>query len=134
MQRTKLVILVALFALVALVVSGCYGSSATPTKPAATTGSGATTGSSGTGAGTAAATAVSIANFAFDPASVTVKVGDTVTWTNNDSTTHTITGDGGLDSGDVAPGSTFSKTFDKAGTYKYHCSIHPTMTGEVVVQ
>jgi plastocyanin len=57
-----------------------------------------------------------------------------VTWTNNDSATHTITGDGGLDSGDVATGGTYSKTFDKAGTYKYHCSIHPTMTGEVVVQ
>lgn len=133
MKRTTLVIMVALFALFALVLSGCYGSSGTPTKPAATTGSGGT-GSSGAGAGSAGATAVSIANFAFDPASVTAKVGDTVTWTNNDSTTHTITGDGGLNSGDVTPGSTFSKTFDKAGTYKYHCSIHPTMTGEIVVQ
>lgn len=130
MKRTKLVIVLVAFALVALVVSGCYGSSATPTKPAATPPSG----SSGTGSTGGASTAVSIANFAFDPASVTVKVGDTVTWTNNDSTTHTITGDGDLNSGDVAPGSTYSKTFDKAGTYSYHCSIHKTMTGTVVVQ
>lgn len=133
MKRTKLVIVLVAFALVALVVSGCYGSSATPTKPAATPPSGSS-GSGSTGGASTAPTAVSIANFAFDPASVTVKVGDTVTWTNNDSTTHTITGDGGLNSGDVAPGSTYSKTFDKAGTYSYHCSIHKTMTGTVVVQ
>lgn len=134
MKRTKLVIVLVAFALVALVVSGCYGSSATPTKPAATPPASGSSGSGGTGGASTAPTAVSIANFAFDPASVTVKVGDTVTWTNNDSTTHTITGDGGLNSGDVAPGSTYSKTFDKAGTYSYHCSIHKTMTGTVVVQ
>lgn len=129
MKRTTLVIMVALFVLVALVLSGCYGSSATPTKPAATPPASGSTGGESTGA-----TAVSISNFAFDPASVTVKVGGTVTWTNNDSPTHTITGDGGLDSGDVANGGTYSKTFDKAGTYKYHCTIHPNMTGEVIVQ
>jgi plastocyanin len=77
---------------------------------------------------------VSIANLAFNPSSIDVKVGDTVTWTNNDNVGHTVTGDGGLDSGTIEPGGTFSKKFDTAGTYQYHCSVHPSMTGTVVVK
>jgi plastocyanin len=72
---------------------------------------------------------------AFSPASVTVKVGETVTWTNKDSTTHTVTADKGEFSSDpLSKGTTFTATFTTAGTYTYHCSIHPTMTGTVIVQ
>ncbi len=76
---------------------------------------------------------VSIANFAFDPADLTVKAGTEVTWTNNDSTTHTINFDS-FNSGDVAPGSTYKHTFADKGTFNYHCSIHPSMQGKVTVQ
>lgn len=86
---------------------------------------------------TAVATnSVAIQNFAFSPAMITVKKGTTVTWTNKDSTTHTVTesdGQSGPASGDVTPGSTYSYTFNTAGTYQYHCSIHPEMIGTVVV-
>jgi plastocyanin len=80
------------------------------------------------------ATAVSIANFAFQPASLQVAVGATVTWTNADSTAHTVTSDtGAFDSGPLAPGESFSQTFTTAGTFTYHCQIHPFMTATIVV-
>ena len=79
--------------------------------------------------------AVTLANFAFSPATLTVKAGTTVTWTNNDSTTHTVTSDTGVfNSGNLAPNATFSYTFSTAGTYAYHCSIHSTMKGTIIVQ
>lgn len=77
---------------------------------------------------------VSIASFAFSPQSLTVTAGTKVTWTNKDSTTHTVTADGGAFNHMLSPGDTFSFTFTKAGTYQYHCSIHPTMTATIVVQ
>lgn len=78
---------------------------------------------------------VAIENFAFSPANITVKVGTTVTWTNKDSTQHTVTIDSGAGphSQPLAQGDTYSFTFSKAGTYSYHCSIHPTMQAKVVV-
>jgi plastocyanin len=79
---------------------------------------------------------ISIKNFSFDPATLSVKTGTKVTWTNNDSTSHTITSDSGslLNSGTLAPGQSFSFTFTKDGTISYHCSIHPTMKGGVTVK
>lgn len=72
---------------------------------------------------------------AFDPSTVTIKAGESVTWTNEDSFDHTVIADKGeFESGDLGNGATFSFTFDKAGTYAYHCGIHPSMTGTVVVQ
>jgi plastocyanin len=72
---------------------------------------------------------------AYAPNPVTVAVGGTVTWTNNDTTTHTSTGDGGTwDSGNIAPGATFTRTFSSAGSFRYHCTIHPGMIGTVNVQ
>lgn len=83
-----------------------------------------------------ATNSVSIANFAFSPAAITVKKGVTVTWTNNDSTTHTVTEMDNLEgpnSGNVAPGKTYTFTYNTTGTFKYRCSIHPSMTGAVTV-
>ncbi|HLG62304.1 MAG TPA: cupredoxin family copper-binding protein [Ktedonosporobacter sp.] len=78
---------------------------------------------------------ITIANFAFAPASLTVKVGTKVTWTNNDSATHTVTDlKGAFDSGDLPTGQSFSFTFTKAGTYNYHCAIHSSMTATIIVQ
>jgi plastocyanin len=82
----------------------------------------------------AGGTLVPIAAFAFDPASVTVHVGTTVTWTNNDTVPHTVTAtDGSFNSGNLNPGESFSFTFDGAGTFDYICNYHPNMTGTIVV-
>jgi plastocyanin len=79
--------------------------------------------------------AVTISGFAFAPATITVPVGTKVTWTNQDSTDHTVTADDGnaFDSGNIANGATFSFTFTTAGTFPYHCAIHPSMTARVIV-
>jgi plastocyanin len=85
------------------------------------------------GARAAATIPVSIQSGAFNPSLVTINVGDTVTWTNTDSITHTTTPNTGLwDSGFVAPGESFSHTFTQAGTFDYRCTIHG-FTGRVVV-
>jgi plastocyanin len=78
--------------------------------------------------------AISIQNFAFNPASTTVAAGGTATWTNGDSTTHTVTFDSGPECGRVDTGGTVTAAFSQAGTYPYHCSIHNSMKGTVVVQ
>jgi plastocyanin len=88
-------------------------------------------------AGSSAATgdAVSIADFSFQPATLTVPVGATVKWTNNDSTGHTVTADdGSFKSERLGSGAAYSQTFATAGTFAYHCSIHPGMKGTITVQ
>ncbi len=85
------------------------------------------------GSAGAADPAVSIAGFAFHPGTITIQAGDTVTWTNNDGATHTATGSG-FDTGNISGGSSKSLTFDTAGTFAYHCSIHSSMTGTVIVE
>ena len=78
--------------------------------------------------------AVSIVDFAFQPASVEIATGGTVTWTNTGQAPHTVTADdGSFDSGTLSPGATFSQTFATAGTFTYHCNIHPQMTATVIV-
>ena len=77
--------------------------------------------------------AVTIVDFGFNPGTITVKAGTTVTWTNT-GVTHTVTSNTGLfDSGHLGSGDTFTFTFSKAGTYAYHCAIHSAMKGEVTV-
>ncbi len=71
----------------------------------------------------------------FEPATVTINVGDTVTWRNTDDVPHTSTSDDGVwDSGALAAGEEFSFTFEEAGTFPYFCEFHPGMEGTVVVQ
>jgi plastocyanin len=78
---------------------------------------------------------VKVDNFSFGPASLTVAVGTTVTWTNRDDIPHTIvSNDKVFKSKVLDTDEKFSFTFTKAGTYPYFCSIHPKMTGSVVVQ
>ena len=83
-----------------------------------------------------AAVQVNIFNYKFDPETVTVPVGTTVTWTNKDEIPHTIASSdksfkdsSGLDTGD-----SYSYTFTKPGTYGYYCTLHPFMKGKIVVQ
>lgn len=86
----------------------------------------------------AATSSVDINNMAFSPDPVTISAGDTVTWTNNDNVTHTTTSDtaGGSEpwnSGNLSNGQSFSHTFNMPGTYTYHCAIHRSMTGTIIV-
>jgi plastocyanin len=82
----------------------------------------------------AAAGSVTIKDFAFAPSSLTIGVGDTVTWTNSGPSIHTATAkDGSFDSGNLDKGQSYSKTFSSAGTYSYICRPHPFMTGKIVV-
>lgn len=80
---------------------------------------------------------VTIQNYMFMPATITVKVGTTVTWQNMDSVNHTVTADKPTSSApssmDIAPNKTYSFTFKTAGSYTYHCFPHPYMHGTVEV-
>ena len=81
------------------------------------------------------ATEVKIDNFSFGPGTLTVPVGTTVTWTNRDDIPHTaVSTEGAFKSKVMDTDEKFSYTFTKAGTFPYFCSIHPKMTGKVVVQ
>jgi plastocyanin len=83
----------------------------------------------------AANAAVKIDNFVFGPQALTVPVGTTVTWTNSDDIPHTsVSTEGVFKSKVLDTDEKFSYKFDKAGTYPYYCTIHPKMTGTVVVQ
>jgi len=112
---------------VTALVAGCGGSdygapkaSSSPTPTASASSGGASS--------------VAIDNFKFTPASLTVSQGARTTVTNRDSTAHTVTADDGssFDTGDINPGSSATVTLPKAGTFKYHCSIHPFMHGTLV--
>ena len=76
---------------------------------------------------------INIQNFSFTPGALTVKKGNTVTWTNNDSSTHQIKSDF-FNSSQLANGQSFSFTFTNSGTFDYSCAIHPTMTGKIIVE
>lgn len=82
------------------------------------------------------ATAIRIVDFGFDPQTVTIAAGTTVTWTNTGNATHTATSTSGnvFDSKTLRNGQTFSFKFDQAGTFAYRCEIHPSMTGTITVQ
>jgi plastocyanin len=77
---------------------------------------------------------VTIVDFSFRPSAVFVGPGDSVTWTNEGAAPHTATANGGaFDSGELGPGGSYTYTFDSGGVFPYHCEIHPSMRGMVVV-
>ena len=128
--------------LAVVIISGCYGAKTkdagviTTTQEAAPQAPAAATGTEGTGV-QQAANAVEIKGFAFNPATITVSKGTTITWTQQDSAPHTVTTTDApvaFDSGSLSKGGTFSYTFDTSGTYEYYCSIHPSMKAKVIVQ
>jgi len=89
--------------------------------------------SNNTTGGTTQGNTISMANMSFSVTTLTVASGTTVTWTNTDNTTHTVTADdAGFDSGDIAPGATFSHKFTAAGTFPYHCKYHSMMVAKVI--
>ncbi len=120
-------------------LGGCSsgsGSSSSPTSGTGATGSTAT--ATGTNSSAATGDMITIQNFAFSPATLTVAAGTTVTVTNKDSVTHTVTSSDSpkaFDTGDVPAGSTTTfKAPSKAGTYAYTCTIHPYMHGTLIVR
>jgi len=78
---------------------------------------------------------VFIQNMSFNPSSLTVTQGTTVTWTNKESVTHTVTSNTSIfNSDNLSNGGTFSYKFNTVGTFPYHCSIHSGMTGTIIVK
>lgn len=79
---------------------------------------------------------IEISNFAFSAPSLIIKQGDTVVWTNKDSAPHTVTSDTGneLSSKLLKTNEVYSHTFDTAGTFDYHCEVHPMMKASITVQ
>jgi len=125
--------LVALGGLV-LAVAAC-GPAAATTTPAGSVvppaGAGAAPASA---AAAGAGAAIKIVDFNFDPSTITVKAGTTVTWTNSGTAPHTVTADdGSFSSQSLATGGTFQQAFATPGTFAYHCAIHPSMKASVVV-
>jgi len=84
--------------------------------------------------GSGADAAVTIAGFKFIDVSVTIAVGDSVTWTNNDDQAHTATSSGNFDAGAIDPSKSSTIEFPTAGTFTYICAFHPFMSGTVVVE
>jgi plastocyanin len=105
----------------AILAAGCSSYQTAPAQPASPAGN-----------------TVTMKNFAFDPPTLTVKPGTTVTWVNQDSASHTVVSDAGspesFSSDTLSTGGTYTRTFTAPGTYPYHCSIHPSMKGTVIVQ
>jgi plastocyanin len=108
-----------------LILFGIFSVSCQPTTP--------TAGPTPTPAPTSVE--VEMSDFAFVPDTITIPVGTSVTWTNQDPSTHTVTSETGLfDSGILAPNASFSHSFTERGTFSYYCTIHPYMKGKVVVE
>lgn len=83
----------------------------------------------------ALAAAVRIENFKFEPATLQIAAGDTVTWTNADEEIHAVVADdGSFRSSALDTDSSFARAFEKPGTYAYRCALHPHMTGTIVVR
>lgn len=115
-----------LVAAVAIIAASCNGSG--PSAYGAPASTAATT------TAATATNAATIKGFSFQPEVLKVKVGAKVTWTNDDTVAHTVTADTtSFASGNLQAGGSFSFTFTRPGTYAYHCSIHPSMHGSVVV-
>ena len=120
-------IVLLLCAAVALLAAGCGSSNDNSSSSSSATSTPAASSSGGD-------VAIKMANIAFDPKDVTVKVGQKITWTNDDSTDHNVTADSGADfkSKDFGKGATFEFTPDKAGKITYECTLHPNMKGATI--
>ena len=132
MRKKTLAIIVAIVVVILIIVVFATRHKSTSTQ---TTTSSST---SKTDTSNAVATnTVTLSNYMFSPATITVKAGTTVTWSNQDSVTHTVTSDDSskvsFKSGNIKDGDNYTFTFDTAGTYTYHCTPHPYMHGTVIV-
>lgn len=134
----KKILISFLFVSLFFVVSGC-GTSSTPNTANTSNNTPATdisateTPANVTPAPSGATAKIDITNFTFNPVTLTIKRGTTVTWTNNDLMSHQVKSD--LFNSDIlTKGKSFSFTFNDAGTINYYCSIHASMTGQIIVE
>ena len=120
MAIDKKQILIAGFLVLVVLISGCTAQKQVQTAPS--------------GDSTANAD-ITIRGFAFNPNTLTVATGASVVWINGESAKHTVVSDAGIEinSDALSKGQAYSHTFNTAGTYNYHCSIHPSMKGAVIV-
>lgn len=134
MRKAVLVLSLCLALALGLIAAGCGGGddnggggeSGSPSEPSSTTPS---------DGGGEATTSPTIGDNFFKPENITVKAGDTVTWTNEGAVQHTVTADdGSFDSGLIDPGKTFKTSFDKAGTFNYLCTLHAGQKGSVTAE
>ncbi|MGI8579374.1 MAG: cupredoxin domain-containing protein [Solirubrobacteraceae bacterium] len=137
MKSSRPLLATALFTLV-LAVAGCGSSSKSSSEssaPSSTPSSASTPAPSSSGSSGGGAVAINMQNIAFDPKQATAKVGQTVTWTNEDATDHNVKADSGasFSSKDFGKGGTYSYKLTKAGTITYECTIHPGMTATLSV-
>jgi plastocyanin len=123
-------ILLALCAVVALAAAGCGGNDDNDSS-----GSGGSTSSATSGSSSSDGVAIKMKGFQFSPKDVTVKVGQTITWTNEDTADHNVTADSGEDfkSKDFGKGGTFEYKADEAGKVAYECTLHPGMKATLTI-
>lgn len=122
MNRRLVLVMTGLLLLSLIAFAGCGKKTQTTTPKVPSTTPSTTSGNT-----------VTAKNFSFDPQELTVTAGTEVTFKNEDSVKHTFTGTD-FGSGDIQPGGEFKHTFATAGSYDYHCSIHPSMTGKIIVK
>lgn len=112
-----------------ILAAGCGGSGSSSAGTITNPGTG------GTSTVPVSTTAVAVSDFSFDPSAITVAAGSTVTWTwDANSSQHTVTFDDGVASAVLGANAKYSRTFNTAGTFSYHCAIHSSMRGSVVVK
>jgi plastocyanin len=126
-EMKKTIIGLSIFTVLAVVLTAC--SSAAPAASPAVADS-----KPASAAPVSGSVNIEMSGFAFNPKELTVKVGTTVTWTNKDSAGHDVkAADGSWGSATLTNGQSFSKVFDKEGTYAYVCTFHPGMAGTIIV-
>lgn len=134
-RRLRLGALVATAALALAACSSSGGATAAPaSQPAASSAASAPAAAGGAcSAGTGSGTAAQIKDFTF-PSGLSVAAGSAISWTNGDSTNHTVTLDDGSCDTPVNAGETVTVTYNTPGTFAFHCTIHPNMTGSLEVK
>jgi len=134
MKKYLIISLIVLLATTCILVAGCTASTNVTTSPNSTVASTSATRSSPLSSN--AEYTVTIKNFAFQPSTLTIQKGTTVTWVNEDSVVHTVTSDDGKfpSSGDLNKADAYQYQFNTPGSYDYHCSPHPFMKGKINVE
>jgi len=134
MKKYLIISLIVLLATTCILVAGCTASTNVTTSPNSTVASTSATRSSPLSSN--AEYTVTIKNFAFQPSTLTIQKGTTVTWVNEDSVVHTVTSDDGKfpSSGDLNKADAYQYQFNTPGSYGYHCSPHPFMKGKINVE
>jgi plastocyanin len=133
-------LLITLASAIVLVAAGCGGGSSGSSSSSSTSASSAPASSSPAPSSSGSVVKVVMKNIQYSPKTITVKKGTTVEWTNDDSLNHDVTKASGpgpaftSGTGNIGSGGTYKQTFNVAGTIQYHCTVHPGMTGTIVVK